>query len=315
MPTLTQIRYILAVDKYRHFGLAAKACAVSQPSLSIQVQKAEDELGVVLFDRNQKPIVRTQQGKAILEQAAVLQQEHQKLLSIGSESATELRGDIRIGIIPTLTPYLVPLFIENFAREYPKVDLVLDELKTENIVAGLRDDQIDAAILVTPLNEAGLRERFLFNEPFLYYGNPSHKLSKKSSVSVKDLSPDGLWLLQDGHCFKNQVINYCNLNAETSRLGRVRFAGGNLETLRYLVKKMNSYTLVPQLFAEGLTKKEQDAMVRPFKGPTPMREVSFVFRRDQWKKPLLDAFLEVVQQAIPKGLATYKKGKRLSIEG
>jgi LysR family hydrogen peroxide-inducible transcriptional activator len=314
MPTITQIKYILAVDRHRHFGEAARASSVSQPSLSMQIQKAEEELGVVLVDRTQKPIMRTEKGTAVIEQAKIIFEEHQKLLTIGSESSNKIKGSIRIGIIPTLTPYIVPLFIEDFATTYPEVSLVIDELKTEDIVKGLREDQLDGAILVTPLGEVGLRERFLFSEPFLYYGNPEFELTKRKSVSVKNLQPENLWLLQDGHCFKNQVINYCSLPQQTSKLGKVQFAGGNIETLRYLVKKTKSYTLVPYLFSEGLDSSEKKAMIRPFTGVTPTREVSFVFRRDQWKKSLLDVFVETVKKSIPAKLVSQKKGKRLSID-
>jgi LysR family hydrogen peroxide-inducible transcriptional activator len=302
MPTLTQLEYIVTVEKLRHFGKAAEACHVSQPSLSMQIQKVEEELGIVIFDRTKKPILPTAKGQRFIDQAKVLLRENQRLIQISKQDSSEVSGDFHLGVIPTLAPYLLPLFIEDFSKNYPKVQLKIDEMKTDDIVRDLKDDALDAAILATPLNENGLKEKVLFYEEFSLYVGAEHSLSKRKRVREEELDGREMWLLQDGHCLRNQVVKICSIRGESGVFKNIRFEGGNLETLRYLVKNSNSYTLIPQLFANTLPEAEKKNLVKEFEQPTPSREISLVCRRDQWKADILFALEKILLRNLPKNL-------------
>jgi LysR family hydrogen peroxide-inducible transcriptional activator len=303
MPSLTQLEYIVAVEKHRHFGKAAEACHISQPTLSMQIQKVEEEIGYPLFDRLKKPVVPTAKGLRFISQAKVLLHEHHKLMDLSRNQSTELSGDLRLGVIPTVAPYLLPLFIETFSKEFPKIHLSVDELKTNEIIAKLSEDTLDAGILATPLHEPGLKERPLFYEPFYLYVSKNHALHARKRIKEDDLSAKDMWLLEDGHCFRNQIVRYCSLKGQDGVFPNVQFEGGNIDTLRYLVRKSQGYTLVPALFVENLTEAEKRDYVREFEKPQPAREVSLVYRRDQWKKDVLKALEDTIRKRLPEGLA------------
>ena len=193
--SLTQLTYIVAVAQTRNFVKAAKSCFISQPTLSMQIQKLEEELGVILFDRSRKPVEPTLIGKKVLEQSQRVLQEAFRIEELIKEEMGEISGDFKLGIIPTLAPYLLPLFLENFTKSYPKVNLIVEELQTQQIIRMLGRDKIDAGILVTPLNSKGIIEQPLFNDPFVVYLNKNHPLYKLEKVSDKDLTLEDLWLL------------------------------------------------------------------------------------------------------------------------
>lgn len=297
MATLSQLQYIVSVANLRHFGKAADACHISQPSLSMQIQKVEEEFDILLFDRNKKPIEITPQGQLFVEQAKAVLREHEKLVHLAQEKFNPLSGEFRLGVIPTLAPYILPLFLRKFSKSYPKVQLLIDELKTEEIIDALKNDALDAAILATPLKERGLREKVLFYEPFYLYTSPDHPLSKKQKIANEDLTGEDLWLLQDGHCFRNQVVSFCTSPVEGEK--QVQFKGGNFETLRLILQSNYGYTLFPQLFVDTFPSTESRKSVRPFKDPQPTREVSLVYRRGQWKKEILDALETTLKSQIP----------------
>ena len=302
MPTLTQMEYIVAVDKHRHFGKAAEACFVSQPSLSMQIQKLEDELEIVVFDRSKKPIVPTKLGQAVVDQAKVVVGESQKLLGLKALKETEVSGEYRLGVIPTLAPYVIPLFISNFAKAYPNVDLKVEELKTSEIMTALDDDQIDAGLLVTPLNEDRFEEKILFYEPFYLYVGQNHPYYKRARVREADLETKDIWLLGEGHCLRNQVVRLCDISKKGGVINNVHFESGNLETLKRLVDNSDGYTLMPHLavmdYKDSATKKR----VKPFIKPVPTREVSLAFRRKHLRRDILDALAETIIKSVPKVL-------------
>ncbi len=299
MPTISQLTYIVAVDRLGHFGKAARECRIAQPSLSMQIQKVEEEIGFLIFDRNRKPVVATEKGELFLKQARVVLNEHQKLVMLSKENFSELSGRFHLGIIPTIMPYLLHLFLKKFSESYPKVKLVVDELKTQDIIKCLHEDRLDAGILATPLGEKGIKERPLYYENFHLYIDPDHPLAKKEVIVAEDLGEQDIWLLEDGHCFRNQILNFCTTPRENSVFPNVTFEGGNLETLRMLVRNGRGYTLVPYLFTENLDEEERSSYIRNFKEPIPTREVSLVYSRDQWKKDILDALFWTIQSQLP----------------
>jgi LysR family transcriptional regulator, hydrogen peroxide-inducible genes activator len=313
MPTITQLQYIVTVEKLRHFGNAAKACHVSQPSLSAQIHKVEAEVGLTIFDRGKKPVIPTEKGKLFISQAKVLLREHDKLIQISKEQAGELSGDFRLGIIPTLAPYVLPLFIEEFSTRFPKVNLRVDEMKTDTCITELKQDKIDAAIAATPLVESSLFEKILFYEPFYLYVGSDHNLGSRKRVSESDLDANEMWLLQDGHCLRTQVVKFCSLKSPKGVFRNIQFEGGNLETLRYLVKKSQGYTLLPHLFARTLPENEQRTMLKPFESPAPTREVSLVYHRDQWKADILHAVQSTIMESLPPDLRTELNKKKAQL--
>lgn len=313
MPTLSQLEYIIAVDRYRHFGRAASACHVSQPSLSMQVQKVEEELGLTLFDRLKKPIIPTERGQKFIEQAKVVIRESQKLESLSKQKHGALSGNFNLAVIPTLAPYLLPLFLEPFSLKYPEVKLGIDELKTETILSKLHSGDIDAALLATPLEDSSLRERVLFYEPFYLFVSPANKISQAKQLVSDDLQASEMWLLEEGHCLKEQITKFCSIARDATAFQNIRFQGGSLETLRYLIRKSHGYTLVPHLFVNSLVAKERREWVKPFSGAAPCREISLVARRGHWKTEIISAVENIIRESLPKDLPTQPAPKKLQI--
>lgn len=303
--TITQLEYILAVEKYRHFGKAAKACSITQPTLSMQLQKAEEELGIVIFDRSKNPIITTDDGVKIIEQARLVIREYNKIFSIIDASKNEVAGDFRLGVIPTLAPYVIPLFVGEFVKKYPKVNIRIEEFKTEEIIDLLGRDELDAGLLVTPLEGESFIERVLFHEPFSIFASKDHPLLKKTKIKDKDLSSDDVWLLNEGHCFRQQVLNLCKLSRKTSHHDNLKFESGNLETLKNMVLNNTGYTLLPYLAVLNLSAKDRNH-VREFQNPIPTREVSLVHNRIFLKEKIISAIEESIIENLPEGLSSLK---------
>jgi LysR family hydrogen peroxide-inducible transcriptional activator len=298
---VTQLEYVLAVDRFRNFGKAAKACFVTQPTLSMQLKKLEDDLGFPIFDRTKKPILPTEGGKAVVDQARVVVDEWKRLSLLGSKGeGKELAGELRIAVIPTLAPYWIPLFLDEFAKTYPKVQLRIDEMQTSQILKALESDEIDAGVLVTPLGNKALQETPIFYEPFYLWIRKDHELADRAKISEGDLDGSQIWLLNEGHCFRNQMIQICSLSKKKTILKNVVFESGNLETLKRLVEGSGGYTLIPHLALPEKIPKNIE--VKAFRNPIPSREVSLVYRRLQWKTPLIEAFRKVLVHSVPESL-------------
>ena len=277
----------------------------------MQIQKVEEHFGFVIFDRNKKPVLPTDKGVRFIRQATKVLAEHEKLVTISQSEGDTVSGSFRLGVIPTLTPYVVPLFLQSFAENFPLVDLTVDELKTSTIVEQLRVDRLDGAILATPLDEKGIRERVLFYEPFHLYLNQEHPLLKRDQIDHESIQRDEIWLLEDGHCLRNQIVNYCSFGEESGVFKNVLFEGGNLETLRYMVNSTRGYTLIPELFCRKLSKQERKTNVRPFASPIPTREVSLVHRRDHWKIDIIASLIKTIKSTIPKDLLTHGESSQV----
>lgn len=287
MASITQLEYVVALDQSRHFGRAALQCNVSQPTLSAQLRKLEDELGVVLFDRNKQPILPTEDGKAFIEQAKVVLTEFKRFSLLGNRSADELSGEFRLAVIPTIAPYLMPLFLGKFTTRYPRIELAIEEMSTERIIEALDKDQIDAGILATPLGLSRVEEEPLFYEPFFLYVGPGHRLLKSSKVSESMLDPGELWLPSEEHCLRQQVVDVCGGGERGGCFPSVHLKGGSIETLVEMVSRGQGYTLLPQLAAESVARRKFEGKVLPLARPAPAREVSLVHRRGHLKQSML----------------------------
>lgn len=304
--TLTQLEYVLAVAKHRHFGKAAKASFVTQPTLSVQIQKLESELGVRLFDRSKSPVLPTHEGTRVIEQARVVLREQKRLLDVALEARGELSGEFRLAVIPTLSPYVLPLFLHSFMEEQPTVKLIIEELKTEDILRLIHRDEFDAALLVTPLHDESLFERALFWEPFYLFVAAQHPLAKKKRVSQKDLDFHEIWLLNKGNCFRDQVLRICSDRGNEAKTDRVRFESGNLETLKNMVLADSGYTILPHLAVQQLSERDKE-LVRPFSRPIPTREVSLVHRRQSHQSRVLDALEASILRSLPPKLRSIRR--------
>ena len=313
MPSITQLHYILAVDRFRNFGKAAKACSVSQPSLSLQIQKVEEDLGFLIFDRNKRPILPSHRGLRFLEEAKNVLRAHDRMMEQAKRDGEMIQGSFRLALIPTLLPILLPYFLETFVLAYPEVTLHIEERTTESCILALREDHIDAAILATPLKERGIREYPLFYEEFFLFASKGHPLLKQDKISAQDVRSDDIWLLQDGHCLRNQIVSFCAFPKNQTQFHNLHFEGNSLESLRLLIRSIPGYTLFPQLYVEAFHPEEREKHVRSFKSPIPMREVSLVCTRNQWKKDIMRALERSIIDSLPPCVSRTKKGTVLNI--
>lgn len=307
MPSIQQLEYLLAVDREKHFGRAAESCHVSQPSLSTQIQKLEDELGVIVFDRSKKPILATEVGKDIIEQAKHVLREHKKLDYIAGQGSGTPKGDFELAVIPTLAPYLIPIFLGTFAKNFPHVNLKINEYKTDDIVKKLINDELDAALLVTPLGDDQIIERHLFYEPFYAYLSKDHSLFKRKILTEHDLEDQQMWILEEGHCFREQVLKVCSMDNKGGVFPNIEFSSGNLETLKNLVKKNTGYTLLPELALLDMSEKEIKTHIKKFKKPAPTREVSIVHSRSFLKESVIAAIEATILDTLPKRIKSLKR--------
>lgn len=299
MITLIQLEYIVAVDTYRHFATAADKCFVTQPTLSMQIKKLEEQLGVIVFDRTKQPVIPTEQGKRIIEQARIVLQESKRIDQIVQEVKEEVSGELRVAVIPTIAPYLLPLFTGDYKRKYPNVKLKIEEQVTETIVDKLEKDLIDVGILVTPLHEKQILEMPLYYEEMLIYSNKNHPLVTQPFIKVKDIATPEIWLLNDGHCFRHQVVNLCDLHELHSDTLPFEFEGGSLETLIRIIDREGGYTLIPEL-TEEVIPEERKQQVRHFSQIVPLREVSLVFTRRFAKTKMISLLADTIKNAVPK---------------
>lgn len=298
MITLQQLEYIVAIDTYRHFVTASEKCFVTQPTLSMQIKKLEDHLGVMIFDRSKQPIVPTEIGVKIIQQARITLMESKKINEIIAEYEQQVSGELTIGIIPSIAPYLLPLFISNFTSKYQDLKVKVIELLSEEIIERLEKDLIDVGILVTPLHENGILEKPLFYEKMVLYANKNHALAKKKNLTTSDIASPDLWLLSNGHCFRNQVVNLCSYQI-TEDLP-FEYDSGSLETLKKIVDKDGGFTLIPELAID--VPMSNNAIIKSFTDVTPVREVSLVYSRTFVKNRQINLLGECIKNAVPQEL-------------
>ena len=307
MITLTQLEYIVAVDTYRHFGKAAEHCFITQPTLSMQIKKLEEDLEIIIFDRSKQPLIPTDIGQRIIDQARIALTQAEEINNIVKDHKNQVSGMLRIGIIPTLAPYMLPLFIGHYKRKYPNIFIKVEEQTTNNIINLLHKDLIDVGILVTPLNEDKINEKPVFYEEMLIYANKDHALHKKKKITVKDIATPEIWLLSDGHCFRHQVVNLCSFMGTVNSDLPFHFEAGSLETLMNIVDEEGGLTLIPELAKKGMS-KERLKNVLSFTDIKPLREVSLAYSRHFAKHKLMTLLLREIQETIPKEMLNADRG-------
>jgi len=307
--TITQLHYVLAVAEHQNFTRAAEHCFVTQPTLSMQIQKLEDELGVQIFNRNTKPIQLTQVGEKIVTQAKNIVAEADRITDIVDQDKGFVGGEFRLGIIPTVMPTLLPMFLKTFIKRYPKVKLRIEELTTDELILRLQEGHLDAAIAATPLQIENIKERVLFYEPFVAYIPSNHRLSHQKSVQVSDLDLEDILLLEDGHCFRQGVLNLCQ-TLDSPQDESFQLQSGSIEMLVKLANEGMGMTLLPYLNALDLSHTEQDNL-RHFVAPPPAREVSMIFNKNELKIQIINAIHDVIS-GIVRGAIAFQDVKIIS---
>src|ERR1700722_18690041 len=310
--TLVQLEYVVAVDTYRSFVSAADKCFVTQPTLSMQIQKLEDTLGAKIFDRSKQPVVPTEIGSEIIAQARVMLSEAEKIKEIISDRQRELSGELKVGIIPTVAPYILPKILHSFIEKYPQVKLIVSEQTTEQIIQELKLGMIDCGILSTPLHEGNLKEIPVFYENFVAYVSKNSKLSKKKNICPEDIDMEEIWVLNEGHCMREQVLNICQRRKATKGFQHFEYNTGSVDTLKRMVDLNNGATILPELALADLNDKNMDK-VRYFKSPEPAREVSIVVQNNFLKRRLIEALKNEILEFLPKRMKSKKKKELMEI--
>lgn len=294
--TFQQLSYAVALDEHRHFVKAANQCFVAQPTLTLQLRKLEEEIGFRLFDRSVQPIEPTKEGNAFIAKARIILQEVESLKNLALESTDAISGEYRVGIIPTLAPYILPLFLGEFSAKYPELRLEVQEMQSTDIIEALSKNRIHIGLMVTPVLESALIEYPLFNEPFYLYTHPDHPLLAKKEINPDDIDGRDLWLLNQGHCFRNQVLNLCGEDIKRASERNFHFESGSIETLKRMVRSQKGCTLVPAL---AIDMQLEGDFVRPFAKPVPAREVSLVVHRTFAKTKLLEELQKEIISSLP----------------
>lgn len=295
--TITQFKYIVAVDNHRHFARAAEACFVTQPTLSMQIQKLEEELDILIFDRSKQPIVPTPLGEKIVDQARKVLQETAVLEHMSKQIKGSFEGDLRLAVIPTVATSLLPRFLVEFNRKFPKIKLYVEEMKTTDMIEALRKDRIDVGIAATPLSEKGIVEKPLYHEPFVAFVPRYHKFAKDQFLLASEINPEELLLLNEGHCFRNSVLSLCNTKNLTS--DGIHMESGHFDTLVKLADKGMGMTLLPYLTGLDLNDRFK-GMIKPIAEPTPARQISLIHSRTQLKLEWIEALEKLIVEHLPK---------------
>ena len=307
MITLTQLEYIVAIDEYRHFATAAEKCFVTQPTLSMQIKKLEDELGIIIFDRSRQPVVPTDLGAKLIEQARMTLSATQRIKEIIQEEQQEVEGTLKIGIIPTLAPYLLPVFIGPYIRKYPAVKVEVEELVSEEIIRRLKRDILDVGLFVTPYHDEKIVERPVFYEEMLVYAHPDSELLKKKEVGHEDIVTSDIWMLGNGHCFRNQVVNLCEMSASQHKNLPFEFESNSLETLMRIVDVEGGFTLIPELALQYMS-PEKKKQVRSIANTKPLREVSVIYSRHFTKQRLITLLCDEIKSVVPAHMLKRDRG-------
>ncbi len=294
--TITQLKYVLAVAEYKNFTTASEHCFVTQPTLSMQIHKLEEQLGIQIFNRNKKPIALTDVGAKIVAQAKTIVNESSRIYDIVEQEKGYIGGEFKLGIIPTIMPSLLPLFLKNFNKKYPKVELIINELTTADIVKKLNDGHLDAAIAATPLNNENIKESPIYYEPFVGLVNNNHRLFDKKSLTPEDLEVDDLLLLEDGHCFKESVLNICS-SLKINHDKKFSLQSGSFDTLIKLSKEGMGMTLLPYLHSLDL-KEEDKSLIREFDQPHPAREVSVIYHKSGLKLQIINTLKDEITATL-----------------
>lgn len=306
--TLQQLEYIIAVDECRHFARAAEQCRVTQPTLSAMIQKLEDELGARIFDRNRQPIAPTAVGELVIKQARETLRQSKTIQEVVFEEKASLGGVFRLGILPTIAPYLLPRFFPQLMSKYKGLDIQVAEMKTKDIKQALIDGKIDAGILAQIDGLDDYYQTPLFYEQYFAYVSQGSGLFDNKLVRTSDLAGEQLWLLDEGHCFRDQLLRFCQL--KSAQVSQLAYRLGSMETFMRMVESGKGVTFIPELAVEQLG-ESQKQLVRPFAIPVPTRQLVMITNKTFIRETLLNALVNDIQKCVPKGMLSLKGTQKL----
>ncbi|WP_455673083.1 hydrogen peroxide-inducible genes activator [Phocaeicola sp.] len=305
---LQQLEYILAVDELRHFAKAAEYCNVTQPTLSAMIQKLEDELDAKIFDRGVQPVQPTLIGKKIIEQARIAVHQASLIKDLVKEEEQSLNGIFRIAVLPTIAPYLLPRFFPQVMELYPALDIRMIEMKTKNCLAALQAGGVEAAIIAGPAEGKDFLSTPLYYESFFGYVSSKESLFKKEVIRSSEISGEKLWLLDEGHCFRDQLMRFCQLKPAQSC--QIAYKLGSMETFMRMVESGKGMTFIPGLAVLQLS-EEQKKLVRPFAIPRPTRQICIITRTDFVRHAVLAMLTDKIKAALPKEMLTLQNGQKV----
>ena len=308
--TITQLEYLISLNTYGSFSEAAEKCFVTQPTLSMQIQKLESELDVVIFKRDKFPILPTEVGLKIIDQAKQIIKEKEKLNVIVQMEKGEFVGTLKVAIIPTISSYLLPMFLKSFTENYPNIELIIDEVTTDEVISGLDKGSFNIGIIAFRSTVANMISESLYYEPFVAFVPSDHKLMKKLKISQDDLNVNDFLLLKEGHCLRDQTLSVCKSSEKdwVEKNNKVIFESGNLETLIKLVDQKFGMTLLPSLAVKYIKEKKRLNQIKEFSDPVPKREIGFIYSNTFIKMHFFNAIKEEILNVIPDEFKQNKKG-------
>jgi LysR family hydrogen peroxide-inducible transcriptional activator len=303
---IQQLEYVIAVDTFRHFAKAAEVCCVTQPTLSMMIQKLEEELDVKIFDRTKHPIEPTAIGKQLIEQARISLKYFKQIKEVVENEQNIAKGSFKLGIIPTIASYLVPVLLHKHRTGYKEIELTLKESPTANLVNDILNGTLDGGVLAGPLNHPGLLEYPVYYEKFYAYVSPLDEAYKKKEIDLDEIDINDVWLLENEHCLRGQVERLCQLKKKSSAgSAPIKYESGSIETLIHVVDYNHGITVVPEMHAMELSEEKQENL-RTFKNLTAVREVSLVVSKEYVRKTLLNTIMEMLKSSVPKSMQNPK---------
>jgi len=305
---LSQLEYFRELYITGSFSQAAEKLGITQPGLSLQMQKLEEELGFKLIDRARRPLKLTEEGTVFYQKVIEILQQVDQLKDVVLELGEEIKGTLKIGIIPTLAPYLVPLFLKQLSEKYPALQIVVYEKKTEDIIADMKMSHLDCGIISTPISEQNLDIRLLFYERFFAYISDKHPLYPKDSVSIAEIQDCDLWYLEEGNCFQNQVNSICNLSPGIEAGRNLVYRSSSIDSLRHIVENESGITFVPELATVNIPSEQED-MIKEFSDDLPVREISLITLKRSVKERQVSALEKVIRNSIPKRMLENENGR------
>ncbi|MFL9845570.1 hydrogen peroxide-inducible genes activator [Flavobacterium rhizosphaerae] len=306
--TIQQLRYIVALDEYRHFAKAAETCNVTQPGLTIQLKNLEEEIGIKIFDRTKVPLKPTKDGAEVIERAKKLLREADAIRDYVVHKKNDLEGVVTLGVISTLSPYIMPMFIQAMKVAVPKMQFVIKESNTGQLLHSLQTGAIDIALMATPTGNMQLKEYPVFQEPFVAYLHPGHPMAQQQFYELQPQDKPLLLLLENEYCYNAQLMDICGLKSDTEKAGQFRYDITSIETLKNMVRAGLGFALVPQL---SVNNEPPEAVYKPFKEPAPVREISLVVADTFSRKLLLEKMNEAIWNCLPETLKLNRRYKKI----
>jgi LysR family hydrogen peroxide-inducible transcriptional activator len=304
MMNVQQLEYVIAVDNFRHFAKAAEICHVTQPTLSMMIQKLEEELDVKIFDRSKHPIEPTAIGKQIIGQARISLRHFKQIREVIENEQNTVTGSFKLGIIPTIASYLVPVLLNKHSTSYNNIDLILKESTTNELIDELLKGTLDGGVLAGPLNHPGLSEHPVYYEKFYAYVSPLDSTYDEKEIDLEKLDISRVWLLENEHCLRGQIERLCKLKKHAQSVNpshTIRYESGSIDTLINVVDYNPGITIIPEMHAMGLNEEKQGNL-RAFKDLTAVREVSLVISKEYVRKTMLNLILEIIRSSVPKSM-------------